>query len=126
MTNEEIVEAIEKLTYHVSLLGEAIDYDKHPIEALILSNDWNRGDINKAHDIFEKWDKRIENGGKMSTSEFENDFSRELGISYQGLKSVILAFYRNHQWTNVCEAYVDAFGKSPSVEFHSIMRRERR
>lgn len=125
MTMAEMAEIIEKLVYHVSLLGQTIDYEKHPVEALILSMDWSRADIDKAHDIFERWDKRLEKGGAMSTSEFESDFNRELGISYQGLKSVILAFYRNHQWTNVCEAYVDAFGTSPSVEYHSIMRRER-
>ncbi|SCD25502.1 hypothetical protein [Brucella inopinata] len=125
MTNEEIVETLNKLTYHVSLLGETINYNQHPIEALILSKNWGREDINKAHDIFEKWDGLLENGGKMSTSAFERDFKVELGLSYQGLKSVVLAFYRNHQWTNVCEAYVDAFGSAPSMEFHSIMRRER-
>lgn len=125
MTTDEMAEIIEKLVYHVSLLGETIDYEKYPVEALILSMNWARVDLNKAHDIFERWDQRLENGGAMSTSEFESDFDRELGISYQGLKSVILAFYRNHQWTNVCEVYVDAFGTSPSVEYHSIMRRER-
>ena len=125
MTMAEMAEIIEKLAYHVSLLGETIDYEKHPVEALILSMNWGRADIDKAHDIFEQWDKRLEQGGAMSTSKFESDFNRELGISYQGLKSIILAFYRNHQWTNVCEAYVDAFGTSPAVEYHSIMRRER-
>lgn len=125
MTMTEMAKIIEKLAYHVSLLGQTIDYEKHPVEALILSNDWGQADIDKAHDIFEQWDKRLEQGGVMSTSEFESDFNRELGISYQGLKSIILAFYRNHQWTNVCEAYVDAFGSSPSLEYHSIMRRER-
>lgn len=125
MTMAEMEEIIEKLVYHVSLLGETIDYEKHPVEALILSMNWGRADIEKAHDIFERWDKRLENGEAMSTTEFELDFNRELGISYRGLKSVILAFYKNYQWTNVCEAYVDAFGTSPSVEYHSIMRRER-
>lgn len=125
MTIAEMAEIIEKLVYHVSLLGETIDYEKHPVEALILSQNWGRADIEKAHDIFERWDRRLEESGAMSTSEFESDFRRELKISHQGLKSVILAFYRNHQWTNVCEAYVDAFGTSPSVEYRSIMRRER-
>lgn len=125
MTTEEMAEIIEKLVYHVSLLGETIDYEKYPVEALILSMKWDRADLNKAHDIFERWDHRLENGGEMKTGEFESDFNRELKISYQDLKSVILAFYKNHQWTNVCEAYVDAFGTSPSAEYHSIMRRER-
>ena len=125
MTNEDIIKSIEKLTYHVSLLGEIIDYKQYPVEALILSKNWGPEDLNKAHDIFEKWDNILKDGGDMNTYSFEGDFMNELGISYQGLKSVILAFYRNHQWTNVCEAYVDAFGPAPAMEYHSIMRRER-
>ena len=120
-----MADIIEKLVYHVSLLGETIDYEKYPVEALTLSMNWSRADLDRAHDIFERWDQRLENGGAMNTGEFESDFDRELGISYQRLKSIILAFHKNHQWTHVCEAYVDAFGTSPSVEYHSIMRRER-
>jgi hypothetical protein len=125
MTNEEISEALEKLRYQVSLLGETIDHKVHPVEALVLGMDWARGDLEKAHDIFEKWDKRLAKGEAIKSYEFEADFSNDLGISYQGLKSVVLAFYRNGQWTDVCEAYVDSFGKSPAIEYHTIMRRER-
>ncbi|MGO8092797.1 DUF1878 family protein [Rhizobium leguminosarum] len=125
MTNDEIVKMIEKLSYHVSILGSIIDHEKHPVEALIVQMDWTKDDINTAHDIFERWDERLEKGEKMSSGQFEGDFNRELSIGYQELKSVILAFYQNYQWTNVCEAYVDSFGKHPAVEYHSIMRRER-
>lgn len=125
MTNDEMVETIKKLIYHVSLIGETIDNENYPVESLILSMNWSRADITKAHDIFERWNKRLENGEKMSTAEFERDFDTELGVGYQSLKSIILAFYKNYQWTNVCEAYVDAFRGSPSIEYHSIMRRER-
>lgn len=125
MTNDEIIAAIKKLRYQVSIIAQTIDHDKHPVEALVLNMDWESEDLTKAHDILERWDQRLEKGEDLSAGEFEQDFDRELGISYQGLKSIILAFYRNGQWTNVCEAYVDSFGKSPAVEYHSIMRRER-
>ncbi|WP_422059821.1 DUF1878 family protein [Sphingopyxis sp.] len=125
MNSEDIEKIIDKLAYHVSLLGLTIDHEKYPVESLVLDMNWNRAELEKVHDIFEQWDQRLENGEVMNTAAFESDFDRELGISYQGLKSVVLAFYRNHQWTNVCEAYVDAFGKSPALEYHSIMRRER-
>ncbi|SEN55092.1 hypothetical protein SAMN04488077_12026 [Roseovarius tolerans] len=125
MTEVEIIQAIEKLRYHVRILGESIDYDKHPVEALILGNDWGPKDLDQAHDIFEGWDKRLEKGEEMNSGSFEHAFKERLGVSYQGLKSIILAFYSNDQWTNVCEAYVDSFGKNPSVEFAMIARRER-
>lgn len=125
MTNEEISGIIEKLKYHVSILGQTVDHERHPVEALILANDWGPVELNKVHDIFEKWDNLLEAGEKMNHSSFEIDFNKELNISYQGLKSIILAFYRSSQWTNVCEAYVDSFEGSPSMEYHSIMRRNR-
>lgn len=125
MTSEEISEAINKLRYQVNILGQTIDYERYPVESLIMSMDWGNDDLNKAHDIFERWDNKLESGETMSSAQFENDFSSDLGVSYQGLKSIILAFYKNGQWTNVCEAYVDSFGNTPAMEYHSIMRRTR-
>lgn len=125
MTEAELVALVRKLQYQVQILGQTIDGERHPVEALILGKDWGEEDIDKAHDIFDKWDQKLERGEKMESGDFEMDFQRQLGVSYQGLKSIILSFYRNSQWTAVCEAYVDSFGKSPSVEYHAIMRRER-
>ena len=125
MTNEEISEIIKKLRYHVTILGQTIDSDTHPVESLVMGKDWGEEELDKAHDIFERWDERLEKGGHIDSGEFESDFRNDLDVTYQGLKSIVLAFYKNSQWTNVCEAYVDSFGKSPAVEYHSIMRRER-
>jgi hypothetical protein len=125
MTHDEILQELTKLRYHVDIIGRTIDSDNYPVESLVLSMGWSADELNKAHDIFEKWDKRLEGGGNLDRYEFEQDFADELEVSYQGLKSIILAFYRNHQWTNVCEAYVDSFGPSPAIEYHSIMNRER-
>lgn len=125
MNEREIIERLDKLQYQVETLGQTIDYEKHPVEALILSNNWGPTQLENAHDIFENWDKKIEGGGEMNSGSFEHDFQQSLGVSYQGLKSIVLAFYRNSQWTNVCEAYVDSFGKSPSVEFFEIAHRNR-
>ncbi|CAA2137034.1 hypothetical protein [Methylobacterium bullatum] len=124
MDPSEVERAIKKLQYQVKTLGEAIDYKNHPIEALIMQMDWGEGDIDRVHDVFEKWDKILKSGTKMSSGAFEREFST-MGINYQTLKSVILSLYRNGQWTSVCEAYVDSFGDAPSMEYHGIMRRER-
>lgn len=125
MSNNEFAKRLEKLEYQISILGNAIDYERFPIESLIMSMNWDRGDIDKVHDVFERWDNRLEKGDKFNQSEFEKDFEEAVGVSYQGLKSIIIAFWENHQWTNVCEAYVGSFGGSPPVEYHRIMRRER-
>ena len=125
MTDKDLIKRLDQLEYRVSILGQAIDYDRFPIEALIMSMDWGRSDIDKVHDVFERWDNRLEKGEKINRSEFEKVFEQAVGVTYQGLKSILIAFWENHQWTNVCEAYVDSFGGSPAVEYHRIMRRER-
>jgi len=125
MTDDELRETIKKLQYQVSVLGQTIDYERHPVEALIMSMDWGPGEIDKAHDIFERWEARIDAGEKLSKHQFENDFEMALGLSYQGLKSVVIAFWENGQWTSVCEAYVDSFDGMAPIEYHRIARRER-
>lgn len=125
MNEREIIERLDKLKYQVETLGHTIDYEKHPVEALVLSNDWGPKQLEKAHDIFEIWDKKLEGGEEMNSGDFEHEFQQYLNVGYQGLKSIVLAFYRNSQWTNVCEAYVDSFGKAPSVEFFEIAHRNR-
>lgn len=125
MTNEELYKAFQRLSYHVELLGNTIDSHAYPIEALILSMNWNKEDLDKAHDVFERWETILESGEKMNNFKFEKDFEDALGVSYQGLKPIVLAFYRNSLWTNVCEAYVDSFDGKASIEYREIMNRDR-
>ena len=60
MNIEQIVEELSKLKYKVNIIGNAIDYQAYPIEALILEMDWGEGDIDRAHDIFEEYDNKLE------------------------------------------------------------------
>ena len=43
-------------------------------------------------------------------------------INYQTVKSIVLAFWRNHQWTNVCYGYAMSFEPTIPIEFHQIIR----
>ena len=126
MNEMDIEKSLEKLRYQVSILAQTVDHEAHPVETLILGMDWTAGDLSKAHDIFQRWDERLQKGEKVEQAAFERDFDRELGISYQGVKSVVLAFYRNGQWTDVIESFVDGMGSSPSAEYLSIKRRNER
>ncbi|UDM06391.1 DUF1878 family protein [Halomonas sp. NyZ770] len=122
MNIEELAESIKKLQYHVKILGECIDYDRHPVEALILSMDWDESQIDKAHDIFERYDEKLNNKEEVNWMEFEMALRDEFSIGYQTVKSIILAFYRNHQWVEVCHGYAMSFEPTTPVEFHSITR----
>lgn len=114
-----IEEQIKKLQYQIKLIGETLDSREHPIAALIISMDWNDADLDRAHDIFEKFDAILEAEGKPNWAEFEKDFRDQFKIGYQTLKMIVIAFYRNFQWTQVCEVYAKAH---ECVEFHEITR----
>ncbi|SMF08690.1 MULTISPECIES: hypothetical protein [Pseudomonas] len=123
MNLEELTESLEKLKYQVHILGNTIDYQSYPVESLILSMDWGEQDINRAHDIFEKYDDKLIAKEKVNWGEFESELKTEFNIHYQTVKSIILAFYKNHQWTNVCYGYAMSFEPSTPIEFHQITRR---
>lgn len=113
---------VEKLKYQVRIIAETIDYQAHPIEALIMSMDWGEGDIERAHDIFEKYDNKLQAGESVHWHEFEMELREEFGIGYQTVKSIILSFYKNHQWTDVCYGYAMSFEPTTPIEFHQITR----
>lgn len=99
---DELKKEIEKLKYQMQLVGNMIDSDIYPIESLILSFDWDNDDLNKAHDIFEKYDKKIEvKEEDINWVKFEKELEEQFSISYQEVKLIILAFYKNRQWSEV-------------------------
>ncbi len=123
MNIDDVLADLEKVKYQMRVLGQVIDYDAHPVEALIFSMNWSEGDVARAHDIFEKYDEKIEGGDKINWHEFEHELRDEFNIGYQAVKSIVLAFYKNHQWTEVCHGYAMSFEPTTPVEFHQITRR---
>jgi len=65
---------LSKLKYQVRTIGEAVDYQDHPLEALIIAMDWGEEDIDCAHDVFEKYDSRLEAGEQVNWHEFKREF----------------------------------------------------
>ncbi|AIN14818.1 hypothetical protein [Yersinia pseudotuberculosis] len=122
MNIDEISRDLEKLKYQIRILGESINYQTHPVEALIFSMNWGESDLDRAHDIFEKYDKKLEASESVNWHEFEHELRDEFSIGYQTVKQIILAFYNNHQWTNVCYGYAKSFEPTTPVEFHKITR----
>lgn len=112
---------IEKIKYHIQLISETIDHQIHPIPYLVISEDWGKEDLSAAHDIFEKFDAKLERGETVNWYEFEEDFKKRFNMSYQALKSVVLAFFRNGQWDSVCRTYA---AEHHCVEFSEISRNQ--
>ena len=124
MSKEDILRDLEKLKYQVKILGHTIDSERYPIESLVLGISWDEGQLTKAHDIFEKYDGKLNAKEEINWHAFEKELCDEFGINYQTVKSIILAFYSNHQWTDVCKSYAMSFEPTTPVEFHRITRGE--
>jgi hypothetical protein len=117
--SETVQKQLDKLRYQLRLLGETIDHREYPIPALVLELDWDDCDLNRAHDIFEKYDTKLEASEEINWRAFEMELRDTFGIGYQTVKSIVLAFFDNSQWQSVCTAYAKAF---ECVEFHRITR----
>ena len=110
---------IDKIKFHIQMIAESIDSREYPIASLVISMDWDGDDLNRAHDVFEKYDNMLENKEEVNWTRFEMELRETFGIGYQTVKSIILAFYRNHQWTEVCTLYANSH---MCMEFHEIAR----
>ncbi len=111
---------LEKIRYHLKLLGQVIDYREHPIEHLVVSLNWSEQQLERAHDIFEEAQNAIDDGTGIVWGHFEHQLRDEFDIGYQSVKDIVLAFYRHHRWTDVCKQYAEEYECS---EFHEITRR---
>jgi hypothetical protein len=117
---EEFEKRIEKLEYQISLLISTVDSEKYPVESMILYLNWNDKDLNKAHDIFEKYDNKLENKEEnINWTAFENELQKTFDIGYQTVKTIITSFYKNRQWSAVCYYYAK---NHECMEFHSLIR----
>lgn len=117
---EDLIKKIKRLEFQMKLVGESISSEDSPIASLVINLSWGEDELEKAHDIFEKYNNELDSGKEPNWSEFRKEFEDGLGIGYQQLKLVVLSFYRNLQWTEVCTQYAKAY---ECVEFHSITKK---
>ena len=110
---------IEKIKYQISLIGSALSLDKHPIPSLVIQLGWSEKDLNDAHDIFEKYDALMQSNTSNATIGLESDLTQRFNIGYQTVKIIVLAFYKNHQWIDVC---IDYAKSHDCIEFHEITK----
>lgn len=122
MNIEELAAETRKLKYQIKTIAYTIDYERYPVESLILEMDWDENQISEAHDIFEKYDNKLREGEEVKWMEFEMELRDHFQIGYQTVKSIVLAFYRNDQWVDVCKGYAMSFEPTTPVEFHQITR----
>lgn len=121
---DDLKDQVERLRFQLQMLAESLDHRTYPIQTLVINLDWGDEELTLALDIFEKYSSQLESGEKVSWVAFEGEFQDQLNISYQGVKSIILAFYRNRQWLDVCEAYAQVRDVAEFWEINDKTREE--
>ncbi|WP_259781200.1 hypothetical protein [Aestuariispira ectoiniformans] len=117
----ELEAEIKKIKFQISLIGEAIRYNENPLTSLVIELDWSEEDLEAAHDCFEQAETVLNNNPQdFNNVMFEKLFKEKLGVGYQRVKAIVLAFYREHRWTSVCVAYANSFGDTRPSELMSI------
>jgi len=113
---------INKIKYQLRLVSSVLDYRKFPIETMVLDFDWGKEELNIMHDIFERYDKIIENKEDLScfkyAGAFEQEFKKEFDMDYQKIKFIILALHYSHQWTRVTKIYAET---NQCSEFDNVL-----
>ena len=119
----DIEKELKKVKFHLGWIldeiGELNERDT-PISWLITERDWDEDDLQKAHDIFEKYDNALQNGADVDWGDFEAELYKTLYIGYPAVKSIILVFFRADKWGNVCRQYAGARAYSEFDEIRDI------
>jgi hypothetical protein len=118
--DHELKTEILKLKYHVKQLYQASG-NTGSYASLVIELDWNEDDISAAQDIFEKHSQLIEKGNRLNGGELERELRDRFSIGYHEVKHIVLVFFENSQWQDVCFQYAEQFR---CVEFRKILDRE--
>lgn len=112
MTLEEKVECLKQIVLN----------NDTSINKLALAYDFDPNQIENIYQIFEKYSKMCYDGDTFDYSDVEKDFGA-IGIDYQSLKSVILAFGDAGKFLDVIAQYLKSNNEKMSglpCEYHRL------
>ena len=118
----ELERELKKVRFQLQEIGRFLGPQGAETVSLLIEKNWGEEELTAAHDIFEKYDTQLQDQEKLNWVQFEADFRNELNVSYQGLKSVVLTFFRTGYWEDICLAYAK---EHPVSEFSEILRQVR-
>ena len=91
------------------------------MERLKKEMDWGDKEENAIGEIFSKYSEKISNGEKISWAAFEHELRDTLTIGYQIVKQIVLSFYRNNEYLDVCKGYA---AQHDVIEFKEINKKQ--
>jgi hypothetical protein len=69
--------------------------------------------------IFAKYEQDRVSGKNVNWNALDNEFKKELNISYQSIKPIIKKYYDENLYREICYGYAKEFR---CVEFHSLIQ----
>ncbi len=105
------------------LLGSVDMYNDFPLEDLTLDLNWDEKNLKIIDEIFEEFEKRLEEEGKnIEWGDFENKLRKSSNIrydlAYSTVKRIVKAFYKDGRYVDVCYYYAKAY---TSAELHELI-----
>ena len=105
---------LEKIKYHIRLMNSRLlaiddkikrDFHSDSIASLVIEMDWSEDDLNRAHDIFERYQ-----GVQFRELDYQLEYALrgDFCIGAGSAKDIIVAFWRSGSWVDVCVEYAKA------------------
>lgn len=91
------------------------------MERLKKEMGWNDSTEASIREIFEKYSAMISNGENISWVAFEHELRDKLTIGYQIVKQIVVSFFRNQEYLDVCRGYA---AQHDVLEFKEINKKQ--
>lgn len=92
------------------------------MEKLKKEMGWNDAVEASIRGVFENYSVKISKGEKINWTGFEHELRNKLTIGYQIVKQIVLAFFRNNEYLEVCKGYA---AQHDVLEFKEINMKDR-
>ena len=78
---------------------------------------WTEDTVNSIHSVFNDYSEKLTKGEEVSWNAFEHELRDRHTIGYQIVKQIVLEFYRNDEYLDVCRGYA---AEHDVIEFKEI------
>ena len=110
----------ERLNFQFGLVVSNLDIDEHGTAIFFNENDWGEEEWDAIADVFDRYSNQLVNAETFTYSDIEKDLSDAVGLSYQGVKTLVSTYYREGRWTEVCYQYAKSLGDNPPIGMQKI------
>ncbi|MCB9763907.1 MAG: hypothetical protein H6739_29320 [Alphaproteobacteria bacterium] len=110
-------EQLAKLQWQIQRLADVLPKDTAPVTKLAIQLGWGEEELNLCEETFDQFQHKFDNEGSISG--FEKSLKDRMGISYQTVKKIVLAFIAEGMYEDVCIEYAK---QNDTLEMKRLLR----